>query len=478
VAVGLWLVATSLIHRPTRWGDAGEYYLMTESFVRHLSPEARPADVVALAAKLRRQNLDLNYARSLTVFFPDEQGRRYCYHFWGYSLACLPARGLVRLLQLPGLKAAQLTNALILLVVLHQALFAARLGRLARATLALLTLFSPIAWYLSWAHPETACASLVLLALVWSGAGRPVAATLAAALAATQNPPLVLFVAVLWLRAWLPALPAVRRLPRETVKRLALASLAALPAALPPLFYLWKLGSPSPLARVSTSTDLLSLRRALELFLDPNIGLLPYLPLTLLLFVAASLFQLLRRVTAARAAERLVLVFLMALASTVTHNWNGGSAGPSRYTVWLLPFLLMAVAEQVDAWQAGGPARRRLAVATATAAVCAQAFAFCARGGLIQPEDSIEHSYASRFVLRLAPSLYNPTPTIFVTRTLHRTAFEEFAVFRDADGRCRKAFARAKDGAALLLQCGSLPPGSEAYFARTTRRKFYRYLDY
>lgn len=461
-----------------RLGDAGEYHLMTESFMRHLSPEARPADVIALAAKLRRHDLDVNYARMLEVFFPDSQGRRYCYHFWGYSLACLPAKVVLRALGLADLGCAQVTNALILIFALHQALFAARLGRLARSTLALLTLFSPIAWYLFWAHPETACASAVLLALVWSGAGRPLAATLAAALAAMQNPPLLLFVAALWLRAWLPALPSARQRPREALKRIALATLAAIPATLPPLFYLWTLGVPSPLARTSTDLGLLSAARALELFFDPNIGMLGYLPVTVLLFLMGSLLQLLRRSTAPRAAERLALLFLMALACTITHNWNGGSAGPSRYTVWLLPFVLMAVAELVDAWRAGGPALRRLAPIAASLAVAAQAFAFFARGGLVQPEDSLDHSSAARLVLRVAPSLYNPTPHIFVTRTLHRGQHLELAVYRDEEGRCRKAYARPKDGRQLRSLCGFLPAGSEAYFDRTTRRKSYGYVDY
>lgn len=304
------------------------------------------------------------------------------------------------------------------------------------------------------------------------------AATLAAALAAMQNPPLVFLVAALWARAWLPELRSGRRNPRETVRRFSLASLAALPAALPPLFYLWKLGTPSPLARVSTDASLLSLRRALELFFDLNVGLLPYLPLTVLLFLLASALKLARWRTALPAAERLALLLVMALACTVTHNWNGGAAGPSRYTVWLLPFLVMAVAELVDAWHAGGSALKRLALIVATLAVAAQAFAFFARGGLVQGEDSLEHSYAARLVLQRTPSLYNPTPSVFVSRTLHRDVIREFAVYRDEEGRCRKAYARPKDGAQLLALCGSLPTGSEAYFARTTRRKFYGYVNY
>ena len=480
VLAALWLVGSALVVHPRPLGDGGEYFLMAESFARHLSPEARPADVLAVAEKLKRHGAALNVANMLEVFFPDDAGRRYCYHFWGYSLATLPARFCLRAVGMTDLKAPQLTNALLFLFTLHQILFGVPLGRGARRVLALTTLFSPIAWYVLWPHPEAACASAVLLGLIWSAQGRHVAGTLAVSLAAMQNPPLVLLAAALWARACLAHCTGAAPERRPRLHPLLSATLALLPAALPALFYLWRLDELSPLARVSTDPRLLSLHRALDLFFDLNLGMLPYLPGILLLFAASSLAELRHLRTALTSLERLALLLAMALPCTITQNWNSGAAGLSRYAVWMLPLVLMGVAHSMDRWLAGRRLVRRAALVAAGVVVVSQASISLARGGLVQGDDSTEHSCAARFVLDHAPALYSPTPHIFVSRTRQMPSLLGFAVYRDGTGRCRKAYVRPKDAADLRGICGYLPQGTEAFFAtpKSRARKTYGYVDY
>jgi hypothetical protein len=475
-----WLLGTALIAHPRALGDGGEYFLMAESFAQHLSPEARPADIVAVADKLHRQGIELNVANMLEVFFPADDGRRYCYHFWGYSLGTLPARFVLRGLGMTDLKAPQLTNALLFLFALHHVLFAAPWGQAARRVVALLTLFSPIAWYVLWPHPEAACASAVLLGLIWSAQGRHVAGTLAVSLAAMQNPPLAILAAALWVRACAARLrrsPGPRRAPLDP---LLSATLALLPTVLPALFFLWRLGEASPLARVSTDPRLLSWQRALELFFDLNLGMLPYLPGILVVFAAATLYQLVRLRTALSSIERLAMLLAMAFACTLTHNWNSGAAGLSRYGVWLLPLVLMGVGAGVSVALATGAPSRNASLVVCCLVIASQTGLSLARGGLLQADDSTGHSYAAKLVLAHAPSLYNPTPHIFVSRTKQMPSMPGFAVYRDDTGRCRKAYVRPKDGPALRDACGDLPQGTQTLFAtpKSRARKTYVYVDY
>ena len=295
-----------------------------------------------------------------------------------------------------------------------------------------------------------------------------------------QNPPLVLLAATLWGRACIAHFKSSPQERRPRLHPLLSATLALMPAAIPTLFYLWRLAEPSPLARVSTDPRLLSLHRALELFFDLNLGMLPYLPAILLLFAAASVAQLLRVRTALISLERLALLLVMALTCTITQNWNSGAAGISRYSVWMLPLVLMGVAHSMERWLAGQRRIRRLALMAGVVVVVSQASATLARGGLVQGDDSTDHSYAARFALTHAPGLYNPTPLIFVSRTRQMPSMPGFAVYRDGTGRCRKAYVRPKDGAQLLSLCGYLPQGSEAFFAtpKSRARKAYSYVDY
>jgi hypothetical protein len=470
----LWLLGAGFWSRASSQGDGPEYYLMSESLLRHLSPDARPEDLQSLTERAARWHLYVNFDALSQGYFEAANASRYSYHFWGYSLLTVPARALLRLVGANDLKGAQITNALVFLYALHQALFATALPRRAALGLGLLALFSPAVWFVLWTHPEAFCFALVLLALVWARAGRRHLPILAVALAAMQNPPLLLLLVPLWVRGCLA--PGRLRIDWRAALK---ASLAALPIVLPPLFFFVRFGTPSVIARNSASASLVSLRRALELFFDLNLGLLPYAPLILVLFLVGLLLSC-RSWARARVAWSSVIVLLaMALASSATTNWNHGTAGPSRYTIWMLPLLLMGVAEAYAAALYGGSTRARgMWTAAVVLAISFQILIVFSRGGLRQSSDWIAHSYAARFVLRHAPAWYNPSPAIFVERTLGRMNAGETdpAIYKEERG-CRKAWVRAQDVALVRTTCGLLPARAEAFFKAEPASRF-RYVDF
>ena len=84
---------------------------------------------------------------------------------------------------------------------------------------------------------------------------------------------------------------------------------------------------------------------------------------------------------------------------------------------------------------------------------------------------------------RPRPPLYRPAPEVFVERTLHHEgAFEGPVVYRDARGRCRKAWLAWRHAEALVAACGE-PPGPQAARLRAnagqreTKREW-TYVDY
>ncbi|MFI4947020.1 MAG: hypothetical protein ACHP85_27325, partial [Burkholderiales bacterium] len=110
----LALLVTAALVLPLRpHGDAGEYLLMLESWHRHGSPEWRPGDVESLRGLLARDGLSIDESRVLPNYHKAEGGKLYCYHFWAYSLAGLPARTLLEPLGVSPLRALPVTNALV-----------------------------------------------------------------------------------------------------------------------------------------------------------------------------------------------------------------------------------------------------------------------------------------------------------------------------------------------------------------------------
>jgi hypothetical protein len=467
------LVAAALLLPLRPHGDAGEYLLMLESWDRHRSPDLRPQDRDALRALLAGEGLAIDEGRVLPNYHGGRDGRLYCYHFWGYSLAGVPARRALEALGRSPLRALPLTNA----VLLGLALAATALlpwDRSRRLLLGGLLLFSPALAFLMWPHPEVFSFALVSIALVFAARGRHAAGVLAAALASLQNPPLVLLVALLWTAA---AREAWRK---RSLPSVVSASLAALPGLAPAAFYLWQFGVFNLSVRPSEAAESLSARRALDLAIDPNLGLLPHAPLLLLLAPLGALAALRRR-RLTPALLVFVLLPLLAYATTANSNWNNDTSGPSRYVVWLFPLVAFPAVGGFGASPAtplGRAAGWALGLALAT-----QAAAVLARGGPLARSDFLAHSRAARLVLDHWPARYHPSPEVFVERTLHHEGvFEGPVVYRNPEGRCRKAWLQWRHAGELLAECGA-PPGEMAARLRANAgsretKRDWTYVDY
>jgi hypothetical protein len=378
----------------------------------------------------------LNFADLTRGFFESPRGGTYSYHFWGYSLLTLPAKVILRLLRGDELRAGSLTNALLLVAALACCLGAPGApGR--QWGLFLSSFFSPVLFFLRWPHTEVASFAFVTIALLEDDRGRSGRSVLAASLAAMQNPPLLLLVGVLGLRALIK---------KRSASSLARVLIASLPAVAPLAFYYWKFGVPSLIGKEAADSHLISLRRFLELFLDPNIGLLWALPLTLPLF-AWTLVGGAGAEKRGIALRNGLILAVMALSATATLNWNHGTTGPSRYTVWMLPLLFQGILP------ASFEASRLLAPALLT-----QALVVLLHGGPEARPDYLQHSIVARAILRVAPHLYTPTPEIFVERTLHTEGAPQGpVVYRSGEG-CLKAYARPQDADLLRSVCGG--PGT------------------
>ncbi len=458
------LLVGALIVKPLPAGDALEYLLQTESLARHASPEVRAKDVLSLARQDARLSLGLNFALGYRGYFDDPSGKWYAVHFWAYSLLATPARLVLPVLGLSGLHAFPLTSAIFFVLALHHLLFVVPFAPRWRVLLACLWLTSPALLFLRWPHAEAITVAATTLALSMRYAQRPIAALPWAALASLQSPPLVILVALLWV-------DALRR--RPGLRAAATATLGASLCLLSPLFYLWRFGTPSLVARESASPANLSLGRAAQLFVDPDIGLVRAMPIAVLLLAVAVLIAFVRIRTLPFEAGLAGAIALMALSSTATDNWNHGTIGPSRYAVWLVACVLFLVVRMAET----APPRVRVVLFVAgLAAAGTQAVFVAAKGGPLARPDDLEHSLAARLVLRYAPALYQPDAAVFAARTLGQPPSPVGLVVYQENGRCRKALARPGDEAELRARCGAVPESSRSFFASSGVGP--RYVDY
>ena len=391
-----------------RQGDGWEYLMMLEAFARHGSFDIRQGDVDAVFAGIdaaqaaANPGISLPSARELYGdelphrFVPDSRGRLYADHFWLYSLAAYPARLALRAAGLPGFNALIVTNALLFGLALGAVLLGARGAWTRRLAWALLLVVTPVSWYVTFTGVEVFCWALVTMALVALDRDNYGWAAVAAGLAAAQTPPLAIFAAApvavaVWRGHWTGAARAA-----------AGASVAVVSAG----YYLVHFGQPTLLTRTNTDLALVSVSRTAGLLFDLNIGLLPYVPVLLVVAPWALARHVGRRDVRALAVATTLAGVMLAVQVQV--NWNSDGRGMHRYLVWLLPILIWLV---LDAWEG----RARLTLVAASVVTSGAILLFDPPG----PANWLEHRAIARRVMQEAPALYNPEHETFLERSAH-----------------------------------------------------------
>ncbi|MCL5742589.1 MAG: hypothetical protein M1541_01490 [Acidobacteria bacterium] len=403
---------------PLRIGDGYEYMVMACNWARHLTPWVGH-DALLECAK------ETNWpaAQAVGTFIRNPRVGYDPFHFWLLSLLAAPFAAACRM------AGTSLFYAFPLLYLAMVCGIAWRLVRTlgqARAACVLLILAcSPLIFWSNKAHSEFFVAGGVLLAFAALYRRRTLEAAFWLGIVANQQltlAPFGLGLAAVWLladrarrldwRAWLKASPAVAApllCPAYTELRYGMFSLINLAG--------------------TNDYSAVSPRRALALFIDPDIGLFPNWPLGLALAIAAiACAMLLRkkmRDLAGMAAFTACWFVLLPLLMTVQTNWNsGGTVFVSRYALYHIPpiavwstLLVFRLARRY----APGPHRPFTAAAIALL-VCAAAFVPFSRNlrtfHPAQGERYLEHSRFANWFYARWPGLYDPTPEVFIERTL------------------------------------------------------------
>ncbi len=393
-------------------GDVDEYVLMTIAVASHGSPDIRAHDI-ATAKRLmpsyfrpRLEALEAGIAAKHTVpvpgFYTGTDGATYAIHFFAYSaLAAVP----YKLLEAAGADPLRCYQALNLLAVFGLGLTLFRyFGNAGRgfAGLGLFLLAGGILYW-NWSSPEILSASALLAAFLWFAMGAPIIGGALAGLATMQNPTIVFALAFLpLLSVWQQRSIAPLFKPRMA----AGLAIGVLLFALAPLFNLAKFGTPSIIAKVATSPELVSSARLFSLFFDLNQGMVLAIPAVGAMLLCWGW----RNASWRRELQLLLLCAAATLALCVpalsVGNWNSSAAGVMRYAFWAampLLFVLLHRLRAMETW----PAKPVAALLLVQALAMAANFRY----------SHVEFSPLARWIMNHYPTAYNPEPELFVERS-------------------------------------------------------------
>lgn len=434
---------------PEPAGDICEYYGITQTLISHGSFDLKESDVAALEKQLGNPYYNLWYC-----YRTGKHGERYPIHFFGFSLIATPIRLALETIGIDPLKTLSVTNVLFLAGGLLYILHRFHLTQTRGATLILLTLASPLISFLTWPGPDLAVMMLLLIALLHFLHGKPATALYLAALASWQSQPLLAVVAILSVyllitkRSFVPIL------------------FAGLLSVIPYIYNMYVFGTLTPWTLLIDGWTKLngfglhnvSFQKLIEQFVDLNIGVFWYAPVITALGIA-----LLNK-------QRLLAGILMAtlLAFQTNPAWHYGTAGfgPSRHAIVMIPFFIAVITHEI------AHSKRWL---VALGLVILFQIAVLSVNNYIFPifTNSLVHTPVARFVLDRWPTLYSPTPEIFVDRTNHTDLDYPTSAVYKTNGVCKKAYVLAHDIDMVVNECGPFPTTPRGSIYNTETDGFY-----
>ena len=449
VALFALIAGLVAIASPRMLGDSGDYVMMARNLGSLQRPSLSPDDLQWAAT---RYPGDVS-TRLVIPQFTGQDGRQDLPHFWFYSLIAAP---LVRACTAVGADPIRGFTALNLALL---ALMAVVLARSHSIPVVVLVTAGPILWWVDKAQTEVFTFSLLAIAVALLDTA-PWWSIAALGAASTQNPPLVAAMALAVVSGVLAFGWRDRRLWLSVIVGGALA-------AGHPFYYWRRLGVFSTL-RIGVDPHWPDLHEIVTPALDPNLGVFFHdFPLTLAL--ASALVLVLsdprrspkRALTVSNAVVAAIGALLLVSFTQTTNVNSGGTPGPSRYGLWLIPLTLPVLATVADqAWL------RALALVS---------LVWC---GIQYAPARAEHYVSPSALAKVAwtrwPGLDNPVAEVFAERAAGREPSPNPPIA--AAGGCTKILFEGTGAASLSLpNCPAVtgvplecqPPGTYCYANRT-----------
>lgn len=386
LAITLPLTARSA---PRHVGDAGEYMAMAVNLARFHRPSLTAAQIADAATRLPEgAGANLTQPQMLAT-----DGRQDFAHFWFYPLLAAPFIHIAMVLGVDpqrGFAALNLALLIGLTVLLSKQIAPAAV---------LLVVLSPIIWWLDKPHTEVFTFSCVATALVLLRE-KPWWSVVAFGAAATQNPPMAGAMLIVLAYSLIRYGVSERRVWLGGAAGLLLAGLH-------PAYYYSRLGLLSGLSP-GVDRHWPTMREFIAVPLDPNIGIFvwaPILSLTMMLALIGGLRRSEHRRFDLASGATLLIAALFLLSFTQTTNVNsGGTPGPSRYGLWLIPFAVPMIA-----WI---KSRARWLTALTIASCVWSVWAFAPA----LPERYLQPTRFASYLWSRTPDTDNPVAEIFAER--------------------------------------------------------------
>ena len=441
--VFLYLLLSRLT--PVRIGDGSEYYGLYLAWRDTFRPWMTAASFASYEQLyLQHRIADLVPLSWFDTAFPALKlaGTADFNHFWFYSFLAFVVSKTVSILGLV-LVPHQAFLALHWLLLCITGATAYRLyGNRGLVVFVVLTFLSPMLWFTDKVHTEVFTYCLTLMGVMFVFSRLYLAAALALALAATQNPSFALVAFIPFVYRFV-----LLRAQRFSFIEVCLVVATAFAVLAHPVYYFLRFGVLTPQLLAGGASLGSNLSTFYIWILDPDLGLLPNWPVGVFFILTAALLIKWGRDSTGEGGDKPFYLFLIAFfainfyAHSSTLNLNsGGTQGLARYSLWYLPAffpLVYFVARHL-------PFSRWITVLWGIV-LLGLGISSIQQNNPVKPEQYEIPSPLSSIIQTQAPNLYSPPAEVFA---------ERFSSYGESIERFRPRGVLGPDCRKLLLMGG------------------------
>ncbi len=439
--IGLVVYLTTIT--PAVQGDGNEYIMQTVAFQNHFSFGISPEDFEEAKSQFynNQEGLYETYTNPKCIAF-DEHGWAYSNHFGAYSAIVTVVKLILLKMDIYPLWAFSITNLILWLAAVLTVFFFLKADDKRKFCILILIMLNPVFFYLDWVHAEMYIFAFVVIGLVFLHNKQYVPSILAFSIAAMQNVGILPMAAVVGIAYILDRYGTyvyenqdrnAIRFFKAYWKKIIPYGLLYLPAFCPLITTYLRFGVFNRVTEFAMEDKYL-LHKAAGYFFDPNLGIFPYEPVILIAFAVLVIWGIKRYPKDAI----LYVLGLIGIFFIITRQKqiNSGMQGIMRYCVWIIPIMIFFV---VLHWQSSNGKYHGLLIATAVEGIFTAALiSYCVWFG--GAYNGLRFSNWTKVLIDAVPQIYNPTHSIFYSRTLGIETYDSPipVVYENEQGYVRK----------------------------------------
>lgn len=426
----------------TVWGDGHEYMLQTASFQNHFSFGINESDLQLADEQfyLNADRLNEVYGRLRTT----DEGLHYSNHFGAYSVLVTPVKLILTAMNVYPMWAFWITNLLLWLASVLTVFFCLKADDKKKFCVICLLLFNPIIFYLDWVHTEVYIFAFTVIGLVFLYNKKHSLAIISVSVAALQNLAVIPLAAMIGIDYIIECIkkykeqntaPSCLGFVRSYWKKIIPYGAFYIIAFVPIITTYYRFGTFSLVADVAMESKYL-LHKAIDYLIDLNIGILPFEPIILVLFLIMTVIGF-KKCTQSSIINFISLVGILYVIAN-QRQINCGMQFIMRYCVWIIPIMVFYI---VMNWEKCFARSGAVAVSAIQSAFTLLISCYCIFGGGYYT--NLQFANWTKKILDTMPSIYNPSHGIFYSRYSRIYNFESYysqfpKIYTSSDNKVRK----------------------------------------